>query len=183
MSRSKQLIVGALLATAATASFAMAQDQGQQTPMMGPGMMGQNGMMGWGMMNSGMMRPNGMLGGGMQGMMGPGMMMGYGPMMQGQLAYLKAELGITDAQTKAWNDYVSAVEARATTMQGMHAAMMQSMQTGTALERMEAHTQVMQNILESMKAIKPATEALYKVLTDDQKKKADLLLGSGCCMM
>jgi hypothetical protein len=183
MSRCKQLIVGALLATAATASIAIAQGQGQQMPMMGPGMMGQNGMMGWGMMG-----PNGMMGGGMRGMMGPGMMgpgmmMGYGPAVQGQLAYVEAELGITDAQTKAWDDYVNAVEARATTMQGMHAAMMQSMQTGTAVERMEAHTQAMQNILESMKAIKPATEALYKVLTDEQKKKADLLLGSGCCMM
>lgn len=172
----KRVIVGALLASAVTASVAMAQGQGQgqgqQMPMMGPGMMGQNGMMGRGM--------HGMMG---QGMMGPGMMMGFGPMMQGQLAYLKAELGITDAQTKAWDNYVSAVEARSTTMQGMHAAMMQSMQTGTALERMEAHIQAMQNIVESMKAIKPATEALYKVLTDEQKKKADLLLGNGCCMM
>jgi hypothetical protein len=41
----------------------------------------------------------------------------------------------------------------------------------------------MQGMLDSMKAIKPATEALYKVLTDEQKKKADLLLATGCCMM
>lgn len=162
----KCLIVGALLATA---SMALAQGQGQQMPMMGPGMMGGQGMMGQGMMG--------------QGMMGPGMMMGYGPMMEGQLTYQKAELGITDAQKKAWDGYVDAVKARATTMQGMHATMMQAMQTGTALERMEARTQAMQSMVESMKAIKPATEALYTVLTDEQKKKADLLLGNGCCMM
>jgi hypothetical protein len=182
MSIRKRLMVGTLLTTVATASIAMAQGEGQQTPMMGPGMMG-NTPMGMGMMGPGMMGPNGMMGGGMQGMMGPGMMMGYGPMMQGQLAYLKAELGITDVQTKAWNDYVSAVEARATTLQSMHAAMMQSMQTGSAVDRMEARTQAMQNMVDSMKAIKPATEALYKALTDEQKKKADLLLGNGCCMM
>ncbi|MGE3229235.1 MAG: Spy/CpxP family protein refolding chaperone [Hyphomicrobium sp.] len=170
-------LIGALLATAAMASVASAQGQGQQQmPMMGAG---QN-MMGYGM-------GPGMTGWGMQGMMGPGMhgMMGqgYGPMMEGRLAYLKAELGITDAQTDAWNGYVSAVQTRATTMQSMHATMMQAMQTGSALERMQAHTQAMQSMVESLKALLPATEALYKVLGDDQKKKADLLLGMGCCMM
>jgi hypothetical protein len=111
------------------------------------------------------------------------MMMSYGPMMQGQLTYLKAELGITDDQKAAWDGYVDAVQARATTMQSMHATMMQAWQSGTALDRLEAHTQAMQGMLDSMKAIKPATEALYKVLTDEQKKKADLLLATGCCMM
>jgi hypothetical protein len=145
------------------------------------------GMMGYGW-GQGMMGPNGMMGPGMHGtmgygMMGPGMMMGYGPVMDGQLAYLKAELGITDAQTQAWDDYVKALKGRTTTMQSMHASMMQAMQTGTALDRMQVHIQAMQSMLDSMKAIAPATEALYKVLTDDQKKKADPLLGTGCCML
>ena len=83
-------------------------------PMMGG--MGQGMMMGWGMMNPAMM----------------GMMMG-GPAVQGRLAYVKAELGITDAETAAWDGYASAVNARVTTMQGMHADMMQAMQTGSAI--------------------------------------------------
>jgi hypothetical protein len=37
--------------------------------------------------------------------------------------------------------------------------------------------------LESLKALKPATEGLYNVLTDAQKKKADELLGGTCGMM
>ena len=164
---SKWIVAVALLATAPMTSMATAQGRDQQMPMMGPGMMSGQGMMGPGR----------------QGMMGPGMMMGYGPTMEGQLTYLKGELDITDVQKDAWDGYVDAVKARSTTAQGMHAAMMQAMQSGTALERMEAHTQAMQSMVESMKAIKPATEALYKVLTDEQKKKADLLLGNGCCMM
>ena len=132
------------------------------------------GMMGPGMMGYGGMGP---------GMMGPGMMMGYGPAMEGQLAYVKAELGITDAQREAWDAYANAIKSWATTMEGMHTAMIQAMQTGSALERMEARSNAMQILIESMKAIKPATEALYKALTDEQKKKADLLLGNGCCMM
>jgi len=156
--------------------------------MMGPGMMGYGGM-GPGMMGDGMgpgmMGRNGMMTPGMMGpgMMGPGMMMGYGPTMEGQLAYVKAELGITDAQREAWDAYANAIKSRATTMEGMHTAMIQAMQTGSALERMEARSNAMQILIESMKAIKPATEALYKALTDEQKKKADLLLGNGCCMM
>jgi hypothetical protein len=48
---------------------------------------------------------------------------------------------------------------------------------------MDAHAAAMQSMMDSMKSLKPATEALYKVLGDDQKKKADMLLGMGCCMM
>ncbi len=33
-------------------------------------------------------------------------------------------------------------------------------------------------MVDSLKALKPATEALYAVLTDEQKQKADLLLVS-----
>ena len=116
-------------------------------------------------------------------MMGPGVMMDVGPMMEGRLAYMKAELGITDAQTAAWDGYVTAVKAGASNMQGMHTTMMQAMQAGTALERLDARTKAMESMVESLKALRPATEKLYSALTDDQKKKADLLLGMGCCMM
>ena len=48
---------------------------------------------------------------------------------------------------------------------------------------MDARIQATQAKLDSLKALKPATEALYKVLTDEQKKKADQLLGGACRMM
>lgn len=166
----KLLIASALLAIAATGAAPKVLAQSPQAPMMGNNMTGYGGM-GPGMMGNG------------SGMMGPGMMMGYGPMMQGQLTYLKAELGITDAQKAVWDGYVDAVQARSAAMQGMHATMMQAWQSGTALDRMDAHLQAMQSMLDSMKAVRPATETLYNALTDAQKKKADLLLGNGCCMM
>jgi hypothetical protein len=186
----------------AAAFPAMAQQGQQQMPMGGmmgqggTGMMGQGspGTMNQGMMGQGMMGGCPMMGGmgqgmmmgwGMQGMMNPammGMMMG-GPAVQGRLAYVKAELGITDAQTAAWDGYASAVNARVTSMQGMHAQMMQAMQTGSAMARMDAHIKAMESMVESLKALKPATEALYAVLTDEQKKQADQLLGGGCGMM
>jgi len=191
----KAAVAVVLLAMTTTVSLAQGQQPGQQMPMMGQGMgMGGQNMMGMGMMggcptmggNMGMMGPGmqGMMGAGMMGQgMGPGMMMGKGSLMEGRLAYLKAELGISDAQAAAWDGYVSAVKARGDAMQSMHATMMQAMQGGTAIDRMNAHTMAMQSMMDSMNALKPATEALYKVLNDDQKKKADVLLGMGCCMM
>jgi hypothetical protein len=41
----------------------------------------------------------------------------------------------------------------------------------------------METMLESMKAMKPATEALYAVLSDEQKKMADELIGADCGAM
>ncbi|MDX2308921.1 MAG: Spy/CpxP family protein refolding chaperone [Hyphomicrobium sp.] len=160
-------------------------DQAQQMPMMGQGMgmMGDCPMMGGGMgeMRQGM--PGGMAPGMMGQHMGPGMMMSRGPMMEGRLAYLKAELGITDSQASSWDGYVAAVKERADSMQKMHATMMQAMNSGTAAERMNTRIKHMEAMLDALKIMKPATEALYKALSDDQKKKADVLLGMGCCMM
>ena len=209
----KGLALAGGLAIAATTFPALAQQDQQQAPMMGPGrMMGPGGMMGQGvggptgqgagpmmgpgagaMMGPGMMSGcrmmGGMMGSGMGGMMGMMMgggpmmgMMGGGPMMEARLAYQKAELGITDAQAAAWDDYVAAFRTRGAAMQSMHADMLQIMQSGNAMARLDAHIKAMEAMVDSLKALKPATEALYAVLTDDQKAKADQLLG-GCGMM
>lgn len=146
-----------------------------QQPQSQPGMMGQMPMMGYGMMGY----PMG------QGMMGRMPMMGMmqGPMVEGRLAYLRAELGITERQAAAWTGYVDAVKVRMSSMQGMHQAMMQTMQNGNAVARLDAHIKAMEAMTETLKSLKPVTEALYAVLTPDQKTKADLLLSMGCCMM
>lgn len=209
----KGLALAGGLAIAATTFPALAQQDQQQAPMMGPGrMMGPGGMMGQGvggptgqgagpmmgpgagaMMGPGMMSGcrmmGGMMGSGMGGMMGMMMgggpmmgMMGGGPMMEARLAYQKAELGITDAQAAAWDDYVAAFRTRGAAMQSMHADILQIMQSGNAMARLDAHIKAMEAMVESLKALKPATEALYAVLTDEQKAKADQLLG-GCGMI
>jgi LTXXQ motif family protein len=192
-------------------SMALAQEQSQQEPATDHGahhgaadsqagqkasdgkMMGQGGMKGQG---QGMMRQGGMMGQGSKadgkGMMGKGMMdcpmMGKGmmharPMMEARLAYIKADLEITETQTKAWDGYTAAVRARHTAMEGMHADMMKAKETGSVVERMDAGIKAMEAKLEGLKTLKPSTEALYGVLTDEQKKKADKLLGGGCGMM
>jgi len=156
---SKRLFASMMVSAAIVLGAATAYAQQGQSQ---PGMMGQSSMG--------------------QGMMGQGMMM-TGPMLEGRLAYIKADLAITDAQSPAWNAYADAVKARASGMQGMHGSMMQGMQAGSATARMDAHVKAMEAMTEALKALKPATEALYAVLTPEQKPKADQLLGMGCMMM
>ena len=193
----KLVIMSALVMTAAFP--AMAQQDQQQAPMMGQG---QGGMMGQG--QGGMMGRGGMMdqdmGGqdmsgcpmmgdmmgfrrGMKQGMGQGAMMHSVPMMEGRLAYIKADLEITDAQMAAWDAYADSVRARHATMEGMPAEMMKAKESGSALQRLDARIKAMESKVEGLKALKPVTEGLYAVLSDEQKKKADQLLGGGCGMM
>ncbi len=153
----------------------------QQTEPQGP--MGQGGMMGQG---AGPMGP-GMMGGcGMMGGMGHGgmrtMTMASAPMTEAKLAFIKADLGITDAQASAWEDYARAVRAQQAAMETLHGDMMKAM-GGSALDRMDARIKALETVVDNLKALKPATTALYAVLTDAQKEKANHLLGGACGMM
>jgi LTXXQ motif family protein len=160
---------------------------GMEHGMMGAdkdgGMMGSGdggGMMGGGMMGRGMM---GMTGGGCPMM---GMMMGGGDMpmyREGRIAFLKAELAITDAQAKVWDAYADALKKNMQSMQDMHKSMMAARAGKTPVERLDAHVTAMEGRLQALKDIKPALAALYEALSDDQKKKADQLLTSMGCMM
>ena len=140
----------------------------------------------------GPMMPGGPMARGMDRMMG----MGDCPMMnmmtgeldmptfaQGRVAFLKAELAITDAQSKAWEAYAEALKKNLQNMQDMRQPMMSAMMGKTPVERLDAHLTAMENRLKVLKDVKPALGALYQTLSDDQRKKADQVLTSMGCMM
>jgi len=172
MKRMRMLAACSLLLTAFPALA-----QPEEAPMIG--MMGAE-VMGSGPMGNGMMGPGMMMG------MGPSMMMGQGDlkaMVEGRLAYVKTALGITEDEATAWKAYEDTARANVQSMQVSHRAMMAVMRSGSAMERMQAHITMMQSRLDALKALQPATEALYKALTPEQQKKADTLLGMGGGMM
>lgn len=160
-------------------SPALAQSASPGMPM--------RGMMGGDCPMMGMMHGRGMGQGMMRGgRMGKGMMGGQprmGAMAKGRLAYLKSELNITDAQQAAWKEYSDAVTDRVGVMRGVRQTMMEAMRMGNANERMDARITGMEAMVAAMKAVKPATEKLYAVLSDEQKKIADQLIGMGCGAM
>jgi len=152
------------------------------------GMMG--GMMQPGDGTMGMMQGDGMMGGMVQGR---GMMeiMRDCPMMggatathaEGRIAFLKAELAITDQQKEAWEAYAAAIKKNLDGMQVMRETMMTVMQAKSPVERLDAHIGAMDARVAALKEIKPALANLYAALSDEQKKKADeLLTGMGCMM-
>jgi hypothetical protein len=117
----------------------------------------------------------------MDGMMpreGGGMTMMPGQHVEGRIAYLKAELGITDAQLPQWNALADAMRESGKSMRVAMAANMGSGMPSAAPARSDAMIAMMTARLESMKKTSEAGKALYAVLTDAQKKSADELMMS-----
>lgn len=141
-----------------------------------------------------------LLAGCMHGQMGPGPHAGMGeghmhsaggmgPMAgcpgshqdaEARLAQLRAALNITPAQEAAWSAYAAAYRQHAALMP-MHAVMGAGMghMAGPAPERMRHHEEMMANHLETMRALRANLEALYGVLTPEQRAAADALQCGG----
>jgi hypothetical protein len=137
-------------------------------------------------MMSGMDHHGGGMGGKMGGMdrdggHGGGMMRkmicGFADKLDGRLAFLKAELKLTEAQTATWTSFETAWKAAGEKALAKCAAMdahmdMEHGDSGVLgkLTMMETH---MTDHLEVVRAQKAALEPLFKTLTDEQKKVAN----------
>ena len=153
-------------------THAAAQQRGPGWDMMGPNMMDRGSPMGRG---------------GMMGMMGGCPMMGADgqalAFIDGRIAFLKAELAITDAQKGAWDAYADATKRNLESMQGMWQTMKAVFDAKTSVERLDAHLAAMESRIKVLKDVKPTLAKLYEALSAEQKKKADdILTGMGCMM-
>lgn len=178
---------------------------GQRMPMQGMsmgghqgGMMGQGGMMtgcpmmrsGQGGSSAGMPMMQGMGQGNMgQGNMGQGGMGGGMGMpfehVEGRVAFLKAEIGITDAQQNVWNDFADAMRRNAETHRTMHRQMMslEAAASSDWQERLERRARIMTARAEAMSALNAAAGPLFAALSEDQRDKAERLLSGPMGMM
>jgi LTXXQ motif family protein len=148
-------------------------------PMM-MNMMGNNMHMMHMMHMMGMMR--------MMGMPGPAMgAIATIDRVEGRIAFLRAELKITDAQASAWNAFAEALRTNAQKLGEVRASMMGhragQQQASTLAERLELQERWFLARLEGTRAIKSAFTHLYGTLSDDQKKTADELLAPHMGMM
>src|SRR5262245_47326809 len=149
----------------------------------GPSMMGP-GMMGPGMMQreTGSGTSRGMMGGNMMSQSG-GMMSMVNMMMRGQsraerieghLAFIRAELNISDAQTPQWNAFADARRKNAGAMIERSNAMTSQQSAGAKLpERLALEVKAVTAHLDALKRTVDAVGQLYKALNDEQKKTAD----------
>ena len=105
------------------------------------------------------------------------------PFVEGRIAFLRAELGITDAQGQAFDNLAKAIRDNMSSMQAMREAMHGAMEASSPLERLDRHLAAMEGRLKSMQQVRPALAALYGALSDEQRQRADMLLpGMGCVM-
>ena len=113
-------------------------------------------------------------------MMGMGMM-GMADHVEGRIAFLKAELKITDAQLPQWNTFADTIRSNAQRIGEMRGTMMQGGMMGqtatlTAPDRLDRMEKTMTAMVEAVRSTKAALGPLYAMLSDEQKKMADALL-------
>jgi LTXXQ motif family protein len=107
---------------------------------------------------------------------GPMGMMGF-EHVEGRIAFLRAELGITDAQQPQWNAFAEARRAQATTMRTMHEQMTRGGVPDSWPDRLARQERILSTRLDAVKAIEGPARALYATLSPEQQKRADDLLG------
>jgi hypothetical protein len=130
----------------------------------------------------------GRMGAGMMGQaqMGAGMMPMMNMMMgaqagddhfEGRLAFIKAELKITDAQAQPWNAFADAVRSNIGSMAEMRKSMMGGEGAPSTLpERLAREDKMVTAHLAALRKTEDAVAQLYVVLTDEQKKTADTIV-------
>ncbi|MFZ2158816.1 MAG: Spy/CpxP family protein refolding chaperone, partial [Bradyrhizobium sp.] len=115
-------------------------------------------------------------------MMGPGMGgMATIDRIEGRIAFLRAELKITDAQAGAWNTFAEALRDNAKKLGELRASMMgkpgdAQQQAPTMADRLDRQEQWLLARLEGTRAMKAAFSKLNEALSDEQRKAANDLL-------
>lgn len=119
---------------------------------------------------------------------GKGMNMGMGmpfEHVEGRIAFLQTEIGITDTQREQWNAFADSLRRNADVHRTMHNQMMGpgAPSSQTWLQKVQQKSRMMSTHAEALKAVDTAAGPLYAVLTEDQRQKAESLLSGAMGMM
>ena len=147
----------------------MPQGQSDGMPMMGSNMDQMMQMMQTMQMMREVMAPHGM-----GSMGGPGRTQPFAH-VEGQLAFYKTELKITDAQAPQWNAFADVVREGAKKLQAAFEGATRSPAGASAIDQADRKIMLLSARLDELKAVTEATRSLYAVLSDDQKKTANEL--------
>jgi hypothetical protein len=95
--------------------------------------------------------------------------------VEGRLAFLKAELAITDKQADKWNAFADALRAYSAALRSAHPAGMDAMMPDI-VARLDQSEKQLSAELDGVRGLKTALAPLMEVLSDDQKATAGELL-------
>ena len=95
--------------------------------------------------------------------------------VEGRIAFLKAELAITDKQADKWNAFADALRAYSAALKSAHPAGMDAMMPDL-VARLDQSEKQLSAELDGVRGLKAALAPLMDVLSDDQKATAAQLL-------
>ncbi len=111
--------------------------------------------------------------GGRQGMQGRQ----QGQHIEGRIAYLKAEIGITEAQEAEWQAVEQTMREGMATKAGMRGMKMrQGDPAASSPDRIAERINLMETRLEHMKKMESVLSSLYEVLTPEQQQSGNMLI-------
>lgn len=150
---------------------------GTMSPGMGNMMQMMQQMMSGMMQDRGAMHRMGMMGMGGMGMMAQmqGRMAGI-EHVEGHIAFVKAELKITEAQAKVWDTFAAVLRANAKQLNQLGAELAKApADAASPVERLALQEKALAARLDLARRTQPALAALYAALSDDQKKAFEQL--------
>ena len=95
--------------------------------------------------------------------------------VEGRIAFLKAELAITEAQADTWNAFADALRAFSAALKPVQMAGMDAMAPDLVARLDQSETQLSAE-LDGVRGLKTALAPLWDVMTDDQRSTATELL-------
>jgi hypothetical protein len=104
---------------------------------------------------------------------GAGMMGDPGQFVEGRIAFLQAELKITDARKPLFDAFAIALRNAAAGMVPMHQRMWSGSVPQSLPDRLQWHVDEMTYRLEAMETVKAAARPFYEALSPEQKIMGD----------
>jgi LTXXQ motif family protein len=99
--------------------------------------------------------------------------------IDGQLAYLKTELKISDIQTPQWNIFAQAFRSEMGKKAQLCRQAMEQSRAGASVNLLDSLKMMEDQLakrLDSLRAMRAAVQPLYSILTPEQKKTADEIM-------
>lgn len=102
--------------------------------------------------------------------------MGMTERIEGRIAFLRAELQITDAQSKVWDVFADVLRNNAKLFKDASMPMMAEASAPRLLAQLESQERMYDARLEGVRAMKATLAPLYENFSAEQRKTADELL-------
>jgi len=103
--------------------------------------------------------------------------------VEGRIAYLKAELKITEAQSASWNAFADTMRTDAAAMKALHDGMAGTGMPATAPDRMAAQRKMLAGRMAMMDRSEASMKALYAALSAEQRTSFDQIMPGPMGMM